>query len=59
MLIVKMVDPEHSGKERRRNVPKKMEDIRKAVQQSGKSKSQAYAIAQATYKKMMKRKKKK
>jgi hypothetical protein len=54
-----MVDPEHSGKERRRNVPKKMEDIRKAVQQSGKSKSQAYAIAQATYKKMMKRKKKK
>jgi hypothetical protein len=40
-------------------MPKKMEEIRKAVQRSGKSKSQAYAIAQATYKKMQKKRKKK
>lgn len=39
-------------------MPKKLEEIRKAVQRSGKTKSQAYAIAQATYNKMKKRKKK-
>lgn len=36
-------------------MPKKMEDIRKAVQRSGKSKKQAYAIAQASYKKLKKK----
>jgi len=40
-------------------MPKKMEEIRKAVQRSGKSKDAAYAIAQAKYNKMKKRKKNK
>jgi DNA-binding Xre family transcriptional regulator len=40
-------------------MPKKLEEIRKAVQRSGKSKSQAYAIAQATLKRMKKKKGKK
>jgi len=38
-------------------MPKKMEKIRKAVQRSGKSKGQAYAIAQSVYKKMKKKRK--
>lgn len=33
-------------------MPKKLEDIRKAVQRTGKTKDQAYAIATATYQKM-------
>jgi len=38
-------------------VPKKMEKIRKAIQRSGKSKGQAYAIAQAAYKKWKRKRK--
>lgn len=38
-------------------MPKKLEEIRKAVQRSGKGKSQAYAIATASYKKMKGKKK--
>lgn len=34
-------------------MPKKLEEIRKAVQRSGKSKDQAYAIATAQYKKLV------
>lgn len=33
-------------------MPKKLEEIRKAVQKSGKTKDQAYAIATAEYKKL-------
>jgi len=40
-------------------MPKKLEKIRKAVQKTGKTKDQAYAIATATYKKLKKRGKKK
>jgi hypothetical protein len=38
-------------------MPKKLESIRKAVQKTGKSKSSAYAIANAAYKKMQRKKK--
>jgi len=40
-------------------MPKKLEEIRKAVQKTGKSKDSAYAIATAAYKKMKSKKKKK
>lgn len=40
-------------------MPKKLEEIRKAVERSGKSKEAAYAIATAQYKKLKGKKKKK
>lgn len=40
-------------------MPKKLEEIRKAVQKTGKSKDSSYAIATETYKKMKAKKKKK
>ena len=40
-------------------MPKKLEKIRKAVQKTGKSKSDAYAIATAVYKKGKKKRGKK
>ena len=39
-------------------MPPKMEEIRRAVQKKGASKDDAYAIAQAQYKKLKKKKKK-
>lgn len=38
-------------------MPKKLEEIRKAVQKTGKSKDSAYAIATSAYQKMQKKKK--
>lgn len=38
-------------------MPKKMEEIRKAVQKTGKTKKQAYAIAQSQYKKLKNKRK--
>lgn len=40
-------------------MPKKLERIKKAVMRTGKSESDAYAIAQSVYKKMKKKSKKK
>jgi hypothetical protein len=37
-------------------MPKKLEQIRKAVQKTGKSRSSSYAIATATYQKMQEKK---
>lgn len=39
-------------------MPKKLEDIRKALERDGMEKSRAYAIATATYQKMKAKKKK-
>lgn len=39
-------------------MPKKLEDIRKAVQKTGKSKKSSYAIATSIYKKIKSKKKK-
>jgi len=40
-------------------MPKKMEQMRKAIQRGGKSKASAYAIAQSAYKKYKAKRKRK